>query len=80
MSDNTGPPGDEYRFYASFRFFKVPQKILMRAPWMVLLVNKPVGSAFVGCSKIPKMVAKNTFETFGALHTNYVARRCLRQV
>ena len=73
MRDNTGPPGDEYRFYASFRFFKVPQKVLMRAPWTVLFVNKLVGSAFAGCSKIPKMVAINTFETFGALRTNYVA-------
>ena len=45
----------------------------MRAPWTVLFVNKLVGSAFAGCSKIPKMVAINIFETFGALHTNYVA-------
>ena len=48
----------------SFRFFKVPQKVLIRKPWMVLLVNKPAGSAFADCSKIPKMVSINTFETF----------------
>ena len=64
LSDNTGPPGDEYRCYASFRFFKVPQKVPIRKPWMVLLVNKPAGSAFSDSSKIPKMVSINTFEKF----------------
>ena len=51
-------------------FLKYPKRYSRE---MVLFVNKPVGSAFAGCSKIPKMVAINIFETFGALHTNYVA-------
>ena len=64
MSNNTGTPGGDYRCYVSFRFFKVPQKVLIRKHWMILLVSKPVGSACADCSKILKMVLINTFETF----------------
>ena len=64
LSDNTGPPGDEYRCYASFRFFKVPQKVIIRKSWMVLLVSKCAGSAFADCFKTTKVASINIFKTF----------------
>ena len=64
LNNNTGPPGAKYRCCTNFRFSKVPQKVLIRKPWMVLLVNKPAGFAFEDCFKILKMVSINTFETF----------------
>ena len=45
-------------------FLKELQKVLIRKHWMALLVNKPAGFAFADCSKIPKMVSIDTFETF----------------